>query len=86
MGVEAEQASATPRYQVTQRGRSCAGKTTERGAETCLTGCREAVITNVTRFRAPADSPWKSGGSGDVHGHDTGGRRRVKGEVCDAVR
>ena len=49
------EASATPRYPVTQRDRSCAGKTTERGTETGLIGCREAVITNVARFRAPAD-------------------------------
>ena len=59
MGVEAKVASAstTPRYQVTQRDRSCAGRTTERGTETGLIGCREAVITNVARIRAPADIP-----------------------------
>ena len=48
----------------TQKDRSCAGKTTERGTETGLTGCREAVITNVARFRAPADIPCASGGIG----------------------
>ena len=75
MGVEAKvtSASATPGHSVTQRDRSCAGKTTERGTETGLIGCREAVITNVARFRAPADNPCESGGSGDVHGHATDG-------------
>ena len=57
VGVEAEQASTTPRHLVTQRNRSCAGKTTERGTETGSTGCREAVIIIVARFRAPADIP-----------------------------
>ena len=66
VGVEAKvaSASATPGYQVTQRDRSCAGKTTERGTETGLIGCREAVITNVARFRAPADILCESGGIG----------------------
>ena len=66
VGVEAKvaSASATPGYQVTQRDRSCAGKTTERGTETGLNGCREAVITNVARFRAPADLLCESGGIG----------------------
>ena len=63
-GGEAEQASPYPRHSVTQRDRSCAGKTTERGTQTCLTGCREAVITNVARFRAPADILCASGGIG----------------------
>lgn len=81
-GVEAGEASAFPRHPVTQRDRSCAGKTTERGTITCLTGCREAVITNVARFRAPADVSRESGGSGDVHGHDTGRTARVNEEVC----
>jgi hypothetical protein len=45
-------------------------------------GCREAVITYVARFRAPADILCQGGGSGDVHGHDTGGWRRVNAEVC----
>ena len=68
VGVEAKvaSASATPGYQVTQRDRSCAGKTTERGTETGLIGCREAVITNVARFRAPADILCESGGIGSV--------------------
>ena len=48
----------------TQKDRSCAGKTTERGTETGLTGCREAVITNVARFRAPADILCPSEGIG----------------------
>ena len=66
VGVEAKvaSASATPGYQVTQRDRSCAGKTTERGTETGLNGCREAVITNVARFRAPADLSCASEGIG----------------------
>jgi hypothetical protein len=51
-----------------QKDRSCAGKTTERGAETCLIGCREAVITNVARFRALADILCEGEGIGDVHG------------------
>ena len=84
VGVEAKvaSASATPRYQVTQRDRSCAGKTTERGTILCLTGCREAVITNVARFRAPADVSCASEGSEDVHGHATGrNRSRERGSV-----
>ena len=66
MGVEAKvaSASATPGYQVTQRDRSCAGQTTERGTETGLNGCREAVITNVARIRAPADILCESEGIG----------------------
>jgi hypothetical protein len=71
-----------PRASVTQRDRSCAGQTTERGTKACLTGCREAVITYVARFRAPADILCQGGGSGDVHGHDTDGWRRVNAEVC----
>ena len=70
MGVEAEQASAYPRHSVTQRDRSCAGKTTERGTETRLIGCREAVITNVARFRAPADPSCESGGIGSENGQN----------------
>jgi hypothetical protein len=71
---------------VTQKNRSCTGRTTERGTETGLTGCREAVITNVARFRAPADILCESGGIGDVHGHATernGSRER--GGVSDSV-
>ena len=70
MGVEAKvtSASATPGHSVTQRDRSCAGKTTERGTETGLIDCREAVITNVARFRAPADILCESGGIGSVAG------------------
>ena len=66
VGVEAKvaSASATPGHQVTQRDRSCAGKTTERGTETGLNGCREAVNINVARFRAPADLLCASGGIG----------------------
>ena len=66
VGVEAKvaSASATPGCQVTQRDRSCAGQTTERGTETGLIGCREAVIFNVARFRAPADLLCESGGIG----------------------
>ena len=66
VGVEAKvaSASATPGYQVTQRDRSCAGQTTERGTETGLNGCREAVNINVARFRAPADILCESGGIG----------------------
>ena len=46
VGVEAKVASAstTPGYQVTQRDRSCAGKTTERGTETGLNDRRKLVI------------------------------------------
>ena len=66
MGVEAKvtSASATPGHPVTQRDRSCAGKTTERGTETGLIGCREAVITNVARLRATADILCESEGIG----------------------
>ena len=66
VGVEAKanSASATPGHPVTQRDRSCTGKTTERGTETGLNGCREAVITNVARIRAPADPSCKSKGIG----------------------
>jgi hypothetical protein len=66
VGVEAKatSASTTPGHSVTQRDRSCAGKTTERGTETGLIGCREAVIPNVARFRAPADILCESGGIG----------------------
>ena len=66
-----------------QKDRSCAGKATERGAETCLTGCREAVITNVARFRAPADLSCESEGIGDVHGQTAGRKRsRERRGVC----
>ena len=76
------EASAFPRHSVTQRDRSCAGRTTERGTEAGLTGCREAVIFNVARFRAPADPPWKRRGSGDVHGQATGRKgSRERGDV-----
>ena len=34
-------------------------------------GCREAVITNVARFRAPADFLCQGEGIGNVHGHAT---------------
>jgi hypothetical protein len=66
VGVEARVTSdsATPGHSVTQRDRSCVGKTTERGTEAGLIGCREAVIPNVARFRAPADIPCESGGIG----------------------
>jgi hypothetical protein len=52
-----------------------------RGTETCLTGCREAVITNVARQRAPADHPCASGKIGNVHGQATGrnGSRERRG-------
>jgi hypothetical protein len=72
VGVEAKvtSASATPGHSVTQRDRSCAGKTTERGTETRLIGCREAVITNVARFRAPADPSCESGGIGSENGQN----------------
>ena len=60
---------------VTQKNRSCTGRTTERGTETGLTGCREAVITNVARFRAPADILCQGGGIGDVHGQAAGRKR-----------
>ena len=73
---------ATARAVREQKDRSCAGKTTERGAETCLTGCREAVITNVARFRAPADLSCESEGIGDLHGQATGRKRsRERGGV-----
>ena len=48
---------------------------TERGTETCLSGCREAVITNVARFCAPADILCESEGIGDVHGQAAGRKR-----------
>ena len=67
-----------------QKDRSCAGKTTERGAETCLTGCRKAVITNVARFRAPADPSCESEGIGDMHGQTAGRKRsRERGGVSN---
>ena len=59
-------ASAFPRHSVTQRDRSCAGRTTERGTETGLYGCREAVIANVARFRAPANIPCAGGEIGSM--------------------
>ena len=55
---------------------------TERGTETGLNGCREAVITSVARFRAPADLSCESEGIGDVHGHAAGRKRsRERGGV-----
>ena len=40
------EASATPRHPVTQRDRSCAGRTTERGTEACLTAAaRQSLLT-----------------------------------------
>jgi hypothetical protein len=47
--------SLTPKGQGpwTQRNRSCTGKTTERGMEAGLTGCREAVITNCGTHPCP---------------------------------
>ena len=77
VGVEAKVASAstTPGYQVTQRDRSCAGQTTERGTETGLNGCREAVSTNVARFRAPADILCQSEGIGSSAWSNRGAER-----------
>ena len=66
VGVEAKvaSASATPGYQVTQRDRSCAGQTTERGTGAGLPTSASWFITNVARFRAPADPSCESGGIG----------------------
>ena len=83
VGVEAAKASATPRHSVTQRDRSCAGKTTERGTERCLTGQRKLVITNVARFRAPADSLCQGEGIGRTcMVKPRGETARVNEEVC----
>jgi len=38
------EASAFPRHPLTQRDRSCVGRTTERGTETGFTGQRKLVI------------------------------------------
>ena len=53
-----------------------------RGTMTCLTGCREAVITNVARKRAPADLSCASGRSGTCMVKPRGGNARVNAEVC----
>ena len=78
------EASVTPRHSVTQRDRSCVGRTTERGTGTGLTGCRKAVIINAARFRAPGRSSVEAGRSGDVHGQTTGRKgSRERGGVCE---
>ena len=53
------------RRSVTQRDRSCMGKTTERGTVTCLTGCREAA-TYLGTATCPGRSHATSGRIGSV--------------------
>ena len=55
---------------------------TERGTEACLTGCREAVIIIVARFRAPADHPCKRGDREPCMVKPRGETARVNAEVC----
>jgi len=45
-------------------------------------GCREAVITNVARFRAPADHPCKRGDREPCMVKPRGETARVNAEVC----
>ena len=84
VGVEAKvaSASATPGYQVTQRDRSCAGKTTERGTETGLpTSASWSYLTWHGSVPRPISFA-KAEGSGDVHGQTTGGKAsRERGGV-----
>jgi hypothetical protein len=81
-GVEAEQASPFPRHPVTQRDRSCAGKTTERGTGTCLND--RSTAGHITwHDSVPRPIPHaKARGSGDVHGQTTGRKgSRERGAV-----
>jgi hypothetical protein len=81
-GGQVASASTTPGYQVTQRDRSCAGKTTERGTETCLNGCREAV-TNCGTVPCPGRSRMRKRGDRETcMVKPRGGNARVNGETC----
>jgi len=58
---------------------------TERGTETGLIGCREAVITNAARLRAPADHLCKRGDRETCMVKPRGGEARVNGAAHRAI-
>ena len=84
VGVEAKvaSASATPGHQVTQRDRSCAGKTTERGTETGLND-RRKLVTNCGTVACPGRSLMRKRKDRETcMVKPRSGTARVNGEVC----